>query len=417
MNLKMDRIMESKQTSNQLTTKCLIAGEPVFKILDLGMHPYADTFIGKEQLGLSEPVLPLEVYLNPDSGQIQLGYITNDFERYNLYAYSYTSSNSQFARDHWDNYYKTVKDRFGMVGKKVMEIGSNDGYLLNSFLLENGVLGVDSSKQMCDLSVEKGINTMHAIFNKNVADNIKHTHGTFELIIANNVLNHSNNPLDFVKGVYDLLSGDGVFIFELPYWKDTVQSKKFDQIYHEHVSYFTIKSSYNLLKAAGLEIFDYEHVDYHGGSIRVYSRKSSNPALIDKISDAIKSEDEIGLFRSETYIVWQKELLISRNVFLRRLLDIKINQPDMPIIGVGAAAKANTFLNYYRIDASILDYITDSSEYKQGKFTPLTRIPIVSDDIFGNYDEVYALILSWNISDSLKQILLNINSNIKFIEL
>ncbi|MFH1947495.1 MAG: methyltransferase domain-containing protein [Candidatus Magasanikbacteria bacterium] len=409
--------MELKQTNNQLTTNCLITGEPVVKILGLGMHPYADTFIGKEQLGLSEPVLPLEVYLNANSGQIQLGYMTNDFDRYNLYSYSYTSSNSQFSRDHWDNYYKTVRDRFGIVNKKVIEIGSNDGYLLNNFLPKNLALGVDSSEKMCEISSEKGIDTINAIFNQDLAENIEKKYGKFELIIANNVLNHSNDPLDFVKGVSDLLSDDGVFVFELPYWKDTIQSKKFDQIYHEHVSYFTIKSSYNLLKAAGLEIFDYDNVDYHGGSIRVYSRKSSSPKLMDKIAEAIRREDEIGLFRPETYIEWQKKLLISRNLFLRRLFDIKINQPNIPIIGVGAAAKANTFLNYYRIDASVLDYITDSSEYKQGKFTPLTRIPIVSDDVFGNYDEVYALILSWNISDGLKKILLKINSKIKFIEI
>ncbi len=417
MNLKMDLIMELKQTNSQLTRNCLITGEPVIKILDFGMHPYADTFISKEQLGLSEPVFPLEVYLNPDSGQIQLGYITDDFERYNLYSYSYTSANSQFSRDHWDNYYQTVKDRLKIVNKKIFEIGCNDGYLLNHFSADNVVLGVDSSQKMCDLMSEKGIDAVNGIFSKNLAENIKNKHGKFKLIIANNVFNHSNNPVDFAKGVFDLLSEDGVFVFELPYWQDTFKSKKFDQIYHEHVSYFTIKSSYHLLKAASLEIFDFEKVDYHGGSIRVYARKSNDPILINKISDAIKGEEELGLFRSETYVEWQKELCRNRNLFLRRLYDIKINYPDIPIIGVGAAAKANTFLNYYRLDASVLEYITDSSEYKQGKFTPLTRIPIVSDDIFGNYDEVYALILSWNISDSLKQVLLKINSKIKFIEL
>lgn len=417
MNLKMDHITELNQTNNRLTSKCLITGEPMVKILDLGMHPYADTFINKEQLGLSEPVFPLEVYLNPNSGQIQLGYITDDFERYNLYAYSYTSANSQFSRNHWDNYFKTVAERFNIKNKKVVEIGCNDGYLLKQFALENSTLGVDSSKTMCDLMAEKGMETVNDCFSASLARNIKNKQGTADLIIANNVFNHANNPLDFAKGVADLLGEDGVFVFELPYWEDTVKSKKFDQIYHEHVSYFTVKSSYNLLKTIGLEIFDFEKVDYHGGSIRVYAKKFGQPALMDKIAATINHEEEFGLFNPTTYVEWQKELLSERNLFLKNLYDIKVNHPDVPIIGVGAAAKANTFLNYYKLDASVLKYITDSSEYKQGKFTPLTRIPIVPDEIFANYDEVYALILSWNISDSLKQILLKINPKIKFIEI
>jgi 2-polyprenyl-3-methyl-5-hydroxy-6-metoxy-1,4-benzoquinol methylase len=409
--------MESMQTNNQLASKCLISGEPMVKIVDLGMHPYADTFINAKQLGLSEPVLPLEVYLNSDLGQIQLGYITDDFERYNLYAYSYTSSNSKFSRDHWDNYYQSVKKRFRISNKKVLEIGSNDGYLLNHFASDNVVLGIDSSDAMCEIASAKGLKMMSAIFGSDVANNIKKQDGTFELIMANNVFNHSNAPVDFAKGVSTLLSDDGIFVFELPYWKDTFTSKKFDQIYHEHVSYFTVKSSYYLLKEAGLEIVDIEEVDYHGGSIRVFAKRSHSTELTEKISSAIKVEEELGLFKAETYVEWQKEIQHSRNVFLKRLYDIRVDNPHIPIIGVGAAAKANTFLNYYNLDASVLDYITDSSEFKQGKYTPLTRIPVVSDDIFATYNEVYALILSWNISDILKQILLKINPNIQFIDI
>ncbi len=416
MNLKTDHTTESKQTNSRLTSNCLITGEPVVKIVDLGMHPYADTFINKDQLGLSEPVFPLEVYLNPNSGQIQLGYITDDFERYNLYAYSYTSANSQFSRNHWDNYHKTIAERFVIKNKTVIEIGSNDGYLLNHFSSDNVTLGVDTSKEMCDLMSGKGMNAINDCFTEKLAKNIKNKQGTAELIIANNVFNHSNNPLDFAKGAADLLSDSGVFVFELPYWEDTFKSKKFDQIYHEHVSYFTIKSSFNLLKAAGLEIFDFEKVDYHGGSLRVYAKKSAAPVLVNKVADAINNEEELGLFKPETYVGWQKELLGRRNLFLQRLYNLKVNYPDAPIIGVGAAAKANTFLNYYKLDASVLKYVTDSSVYKQGKFTPLTRIPIVADEVFADYDEVYALILSWNLSDNLKQILLKINSKIKFIE-
>jgi SAM-dependent methyltransferase len=406
--------MDMKKTKK--TFNCLISGDKITKILDFGMHPYADTFIGEDLLDLSEPVYPLEVYLNKDSGGIQLGYISNDFERYNLYSYSYTSSNSDFAKNHWSSYYENLVSRFNLEQKNIIEIGSNDGYLISKFKDNNNVLAVDSSLEMCNITKTNNINTFHKVFNSDVND-ILENFGEADLIIANNVFNHSNNPLDFANGVVKLLKNDGVFVFELPYWLDTFNSGKFDQIYHEHISYFTVKSTFNLLKKINLEIIDFDLVDYHGGSIRVFSKKSKNVKMIDKVKKQINLEEDKGLFDVSTYDKWYKSIKTRRNTLLLELLKIKKDNPDAIIIGVGAAAKANTFLNYYRIDKTIVDYITDASKHKIGKFTPLTRIPIKSDEIFKNYDDVYALILSWNISNDLKNTLLKINPNIKFIEL
>lgn len=408
--------MEKSQTKNLLNNKCLLSGQPLTKILDLGMHPYADTFVSKEQLSLTEPILPLQVYLNPESGQIQLGYITDDYERYNLYTYSYTSSNSKFARSHWDNYYNKMKELFRVKQSLVVEIGSNDGYLAQHFLKDgNIVVGVDSSTEMCNLAKSRRIQVINDIFNKKVADQLAVEYGKAKLIIANNVLNHSNEPVSFVQGVEKLLDDDGVFVFELPYWGSTVTSKKFDQIYHEHISYFTTKSAYNLLNQVGLSIIDVELVDYHGGSLRVYSKKATTASTNAKVNKWIYQEEIAGLFVADTYIKWQAALKRDRDTFLAKLYSLKVENPDIPIIGVGAAAKANTFLNYYRLDATMLDYVTDSSDHKKGKYTPLTRIPIVGDEIFESYKEVYALILSWNISGDLIKNLLDINKNIKFI--
>jgi SAM-dependent methyltransferase len=408
--------MEKKLIKNTFNKKCLITGGSLIKILDFGMHPYADTFISEDQLSLTEPILPLQVYLNIDSGQIQLGYITDDYERYNLYTYSYTSSNSKFARDHWDNYYKRIKELYKIKNNLVVEIGSNDGYLSQHFLEDNNiVVGVDPSEEMCSIAAKKGINICNNIFNENEAKNILNNFGKAKLIIANNVFNHSNEPLSFIKGVNNLLDDDGVFVFELPYWGSTVNSKKFDQIYHEHISYFTVKSSYHLLSKVNLRITDIELVDYHGGSLRIYCQKGIPSENNPKVFNWINKEEEEGLFNPGTYIKWQQEILQDRNKFLKNLYELKLSNPGIPIIGVGAAAKANTFLNYYNIDNTVLDYVTDSSKYKQEKYTPLTRIPIKGDEIFSIYINVYALILSWNISDSLKENLLKINPNIKFI--
>lgn len=403
--------MDMKTTKSQLISKCLITGEETIKILDLGMHPYADTFISENQLNFSEPVFPLQVNMNPKSGQVQLGYISNDNDRYNLYSYSYTSANSKFARNHWDKYFENIKNKYNTEGINVLEIGSNDGYLTEKFInKDNYVLGIDSSKTMCDIASGKGIDTISELFSSDLSNTLNFE---FDIIMANNVFNHANDPVDFAKGVENILTEDGVFVFELPYWGSTIQSEKFDQIYHEHVSYFTLKSSQTLLNAVGLKVVDCELVDYHGGSIRIYAKKSGE--ISSRVLDFETMEKQLNLFDPKTYEKFQKSILEKRNIFMKDLYELKIS--GATIIGVGAAAKANTFLNYYNIDNSLLEYITDSSEHKQNKYTPLTRIPIVGDEIFSNYDEVYALILSWNISDNLKKILQNINPKIKFITL
>lgn len=403
--------MDTQTTKSRLISKCLITDEETTKILDFGMHPYADTFISESQLNLSEPVFPLQVNMNPKSGQVQLGYISNDNDRYNLYSYSYTSSNSKFARNHWDKYFENIRSKYNLDNINVLEIGSNDGYLTEKFINKsNYVLGIDSSKTMCNIASSKGIDTISELFSSDLSNTLAFE---FDIVIANNVFNHANDPIDFAKGVENILSNDGVFIFELPYWGSTIQSEKFDQIYHEHISYFTLKSSQTLLDRIGLKVVDCELVDYHGGSIRVYAKKSGE--VSSRVLDFETMEKNLNLFDPETYKKFQKSILKKRNVFMKDLYELKSS--GATIIGVGAAAKANTFLNYYNIDNSLLEYITDSSEHKQNKYTPLTRIPIVGDEIFANYDEVYALILSWNISDNLKTILKSINPKIKFITL
>ncbi len=409
--------MSSNPSAIKLTDRCLISGGKLEKILDLGMHPYADTFISADQLGMTEPVLPLECYLCSESGQIQLGYISNDFERYNLYSYSYTSSNSTFSRNHWDDYHQTMVSRFDLQNKFIVEIGSNDGYLIQQFQPDNKILGVDPSRAMADIATTQyGVETINDFFTSTSSQKIKTDFESADLIIANNVFNHANDPLDFAKGVHSLLKDGGIFVFESPYWLDTIQSQHFDQIYHEHISYFTVRSAHYLLTKVGLEVFDVERVDYHGGSIRVYARKVStvSPHPAPVIADMIAKEVKLGLFEMATYVKFQKDITNTRDKFLSRLYNLKAQ--SFPIVAVGAAAKGNTFLNFYGLDKTVIDFVTDSSPHKQGKYTPLTRIPIVGDEIFKEYNQgVYVLVLSWNINDILKENLLKINNKIEFL--
>lgn len=402
--------------SSQLLSECLITQNPVSKILDFGQHSYADTFIAENQLHLSEPVFPLQLFLNSESGSIQLGFVSNDDERYNLYEYSYTSSNSKVSRNHWDEFANFAINKYRNYNFAV-EIGSNDGYLIKQFAKNNKkILGVDCSKQMCDLANANDVNSIQRVFGLSVAKEIEEAYGKADIIMANNVFNHSNNPLDFAKAVARLLSKDGVFIFEVPYWLCMVESNRFvDMVYHEHISYFTVKSCVNLLKAAGLTMIDYQIVDYHGGSLRIEAKLAGSNQNEQKILEAIEKETAAGLFDLNFYTKFQKKMEQDRANWLQNFYDLLKNDPGAVVIGVGAAAKANTWLNWHRLDKTLLHCITDASKSKQGKYTPLSRIPIASDDEFAKHERPYALILSWNISTELKQILLKINPNIRFI--
>lgn len=403
-------------TKSEHLSSCLITGNPVHKILDLGQHAYADTFIAENQLNLSEPVFPLQLFMNADSGSIQLGFVSKAEDRYNLYGYSYTSSNSQTSRNHWTEYANTIQTKYPDL-KLAVEVGSNDGYLINQFKgIAKKILGVDSSEEMCNLANAQDIPTICDLFDETVAENIRAIYGEADVIMANNVFNHANNPVAFAKGVRKLLSADGVFVFEVPSWAEMVTSNRFiDMVYHEHISYFTVRSCWNLLQAAGLDIVDFNVVNYHGGSLRIEAKKSAGLDMPKKVADAIQNEINLGLFDVNFYVGFQKKLEQDRNAWLNKFYQILNDEPDAVIIGVGAAAKANTWLNWHRLDKTLLHYITDSSQFKQGKYTPLTRIPIVDDLEFAKHEKPYALVLSWNIGDALKAALLKINPNVRFI--
>lgn len=399
-------------TVSQRINSCLVTGDPVVKVLDFGQHPYADSFIAQDQLHLSEPVFPLEVNLSPEVGMLQLGYISNASERYNLYSYSYTSSNSQTAKNHWDSYAKWVKDRYRTDGL-VVEIGSNDGYLIGQF--STGV-GVDSSAEMSSIARQQGIKTINSLYDLSVARQLKQEHGPAQVVMANNVFNHANDPVRFASSVSEVLDTTGVFIFEVPYWLVMVQSGRFtDMVYHEHPLYFTVKGAWNLLKKAGLTIVDFDIVNYHGGSLRVVAQRDHGQPMPNKVQMAIDQETQAGLFTEIFYQQLQDKFKRDRTVWLKNFYQLLEQDPPAVIIGVGAAAKANTWLRWHGLDAGTINYVTDSSPHKQGKYTPLTRIPIAGDEIFAQFTNPYALVLSWNINEDLKKAILNINPQTRFI--
>lgn len=388
------------------------------EIVNLGNHPFADTFVPKSKLEGSDMVYPLICDLCENCGQIQARYETDPLLRYSGVDYSYTSSNSSFSKKHWDEFAEEIsKDLPIKEDALVVEIGSNDGYLSEQFLKRGArVIGVDPSAYMAELARGRNVETITGLFGEEASRKILEKYGKCDLLIANNVFNHADEPLEFTRNVFNVLKKGGKFVFEQPYWLIGIKAEKFDQIYHEHVSYFTVKSISALLERCGLGIKSVEVVDYHGGSLRVIAQKKED--ILSESESAlkmIKEEIDFGMFKKETYNKFMQKNFLLRNKFMQKIY--KIKEDGGSIVAVGAAAKGNTFLNFYKLDNTLVDFVTDSSPHKKGKYTPATRIPIVGDEIFANYKdkEVYALILSWNISDQLKSKLYEINKNIKFI--
>jgi hypothetical protein len=227
-------------------------------------------------------------------------------------------------------------------------------------------------------------------------------------------MNHSNDLSDFINGVKNILNKKGIFIFEVPYWYDLVLNRQFDQIYHEHIHYITIKSAFHALKLSNFEIFKIKKTKYHGGSIRVYAKISKSVQKLGIVTDYIETEKKLGLFKEKTYAHMMEDLNIKKINTINKI--IKYKKKGFKIVGIGAAAKGNTFLNFIKADITLFDFVTDHSKLKINKYTPLSRIPIIPDEKLKDFKKIYAIILSWNIEKIIKKKLLNVNKNIKYFK-
>tara|TARA_R110000824_G_scaffold58774_1_gene158545 strand:- start:5767 stop:6990 length:1224 start_codon:yes stop_codon:yes gene_type:complete len=399
---------------------CLICNNPdMIEILDLGYHAYADTFVTAERRCDSLPVYKLGCELCTKCGQIQTLSKTSPKERYRSHDYSYTSANSQTAKNHWIQFTDTVSKALHLEADSyIIEVGSNDGFLLEQFKSAgHTVLGIDAASYVAEIAQQRGIDTIVSIFDSGAVEAVKREHPReADVVIANNVFNHSENPLSFAHGAHALLRAGGYFVYELPYWLCSVDSQKIDQVYHEHVSYFTARSSAELMARTGFNIIKTEVVPYHGGSLRIYAQKRATHEVqhASSLQSMIQKERERFLFTTQTYDDIIEALSKKKYKFLAQVTNLK--SLGEKVVAVGAAAKGNTFLNFVNLDNSMVDYVTDASLHKQGKYTPLTNIPIVSDTILKDYGKVHVIILSWNLANKLKPKLREINPQIEFLD-
>ena len=277
------------------------------KIIDLGLHPLADSFLNKNQL-LNERKEKLICYLNSNTKKIYLKSKFSSFYRYNNVDYSYTSSNSKMSRNHWDNFYRYVKKKFNIKNKKILEIGSNDGYLLKKFKKHNKILGIDASKTICKIANKNGIKTLNYSFSIKKSFNLKKKFGYFDLIISNHVLNHADNDLNFIGGIKSLMTNNSIAIIEVPYWTYQIKNYLFDQIYHEHRTYFTVNYFNYIAKKQKLKIIDIKVVNYHGKSLRIFFSKKKSCFNEINIKNYLDIENKAKIFKIKTYKKFMKKI-------------------------------------------------------------------------------------------------------------
>jgi len=371
-------------------------------LLSLGSSPLSNAFLHAEDLHKMEPYYPLDIYVCENCLLVQLEEFEKAKDIFNA-GYAYFSSYSDSWLEHCKNYVDMVVKRFGLNENKfVVEIASNDGYLLQYFKRHNiPVLGIEPAANTAQSAQEKGVPTEITFFNEAYAKKMRQEGRQADLIIGNNVLAHNPNLNDFVKGLKIALKADGLITMEFPHLARLMEENQFDTIYHEHFSYFSFLAVERIFREYDLIIFDVEELPTHGGSLRIYAANDDDKtkSLSPRVSDLKAREISEGYGNIDHYLAfYQKVQSVKRNL-LHMLIGLK-NEGKM-IVGYGAPAKGNTLLNYCGIRTDFLDYTVDRSPHKQNCYLPGSRIPIKHPDQIRKDQPDYVLILPWNIKEEI----------------
>ncbi len=369
-------------------------------VLDLGRQPPSNSFLTRNQLGKSEKKFPLRLYICKKCHHLQLLDVVD--KKYLFSNYHYLTSANKPIINHFekyadDMYKKILKNREDPF---VVEIGSNDGTLLKKMLKYNvDVLGIEPAKNLALISKKSKIKTENNFFNVDIAKKISKMKKV-DLVLANNVLGHVDNLHEFINGVSKLLKNDGVFVFEVPHALDLIKKLEFDTIYHEHISYFSLIPLIKWLNKYDLEIFNVERKNVHGGTIRVFVSRKNNFKIMKSVKKIKILEKEYGMNKLETYKNFQKKIYELKKALQKKIKNLK-NEKNI-IFGYGAPAKGNVLLNFCEIDNNILEFITDTTILKQGKFTPGTKIKIINPKKLPKKNNMMVgLLLAWNYKNEI----------------
>jgi len=382
---------------------CRLCGALLERVfVDLGMSPISNAFLRGEELEEMEPFFSLRTMVCSRCFLVQLGEFRRPEELFSE-DYAYFSSYSDSWLRHAETYAEHIVPRLALdQDKLVVEIASNDGYLLRFFKERGvGVLGIEPAANVAAAAVEAGIPTMTRFFGDDLAGELVAAGTSADLIVGNNVLAHVPQLNDFVAGLRRLLSPQGVITLEFPHLVRLIEGNQFDTIYHEHFSYFSLYTAEQALKAHGLALFDVEELPSHGGSLRVYAQHADTGAydVVERVRGVRRSEAQFGIDRLETYERFGERVDMAKRRLLRFLIDAR--DAGRTVVGYGAPAKGNTLLNYCGIGRDFIDYTVDLNPHKQGRYLPGTHIPIRDPDEIRRTQPALVFILPWNLREEV----------------
>ncbi len=388
-----------------------------YEFIDLVNSPPSNSFLRAEQLNEPEVFYPLKVYTCHNCFLVQIDEYKKSEAIFNN-EYVYFSSYSKSWLDHASRYADKMVERFGFNEQSlVVEIASNDGYLLQYFLQKKiPVLGVEPTANTAEVAIGKGIESVIDFFGVRLATELKAGGRSADLMLGNNVLAHVPNIRDFVGGMKILLKPEGVITMEFPHLMQLVDNNQFDTIYHEHFSYLSLHTVKQVFESQQLVLFDVEELPTHGGSLRIYARHAEDKtkAVSERVMALLHKEVEKGMLGMAYYENFQRKAQKVKLDLVSFL--VKAKQEGKTVAAYGAAAKGNTLLNYCGIKNDLVNFVVDANPHKQGKFLPASHIPVVNESMLKETKPDYVMILPWNLQQEITQQLSYIREwNAKFV--
>lgn len=371
--------------------------------IDLVNSPASNSFLTQDELNEPETFYPLKVYTCHNCFLVQIEEYKKSDAIFNS-DYVYFSSYSTSWLQHAKKYTELMIERFGYnENSQVIEVASNDGYLLQYFKEKNiPVMGIEPTSNTAEVAIGKGIKTITEFFGVELADRLRnHWDVKADLLLGNNVLAHVPDIVDFVKGMKIILSETGVVTMEFPHLVQLVENNQFDTIYHEHFSYLSLFAVKQIFEAEGLEIFDVDELPTHGGSLRIYAKhkEDNSKDISERVKSLLDKEIAKGVSSLSYYEGFQQKALKVKLDLLSFLIEQK--RAGKKVGAYGAAAKGNTLMNYCGVKNDLVAFVADANPNKQGKWLPASHIPVVNEDELKSSRPDYVIILPWNLKTEI----------------
>ncbi len=397
------KMRESRGKEEEEGRHCRFCRSPLEHLfLDLKAAPLSNSYLTAEDLNCPEPFYPLRVYVCSQCFLVQLEEPAGPEEIFSDYAYFSSFSTSWL--DHSQKFAREAINIFNLgESSRVVEIGSNDGYLLHFFRdAAVPVLGIEPAANVAREARKRGVETLNRFFDSSLAEELSAGGVQADLLVGNNVLAHIPDVNDLMRGLKIMLKPDGVISMEFPHLLSLVEKNQFDTIYHEHYSYYSLTAADRVFGAHDLLIFDAELLSTHGGSLRIYAGHAENGALFrsKRAAGLLEEEEKKGFKDIKAYSGFQQRVQAAKREILKFMITAR--EEGKSIAGYGAPAKGNTLLNYCGIGTDFIDYTVDKSPHKQGRFLPGSRIPICDPEQVARTRPDYLLILPWNLEEEIR---------------